>query len=242
MAKLTKEEIIRIADEKGIEIIDPDSYVRLSEDMEVRCKAKGHRFWASVEAMRLNSFYCPACERQEAVYVGKPPKKSGYRIMGWDQATQHFGVSIFDDGKLVYFDCIDFIGDTETRFVKIMKFIENMIIHWEPDFVCFEDIQLQTNGANASQFQTFKVLAQLMGIVKAMLMKYEIEHSCVLNKVWQAQFSISGSDRSTQKRNVINKVKALYGVTVTDDVADAILIGRYAVMKKTPPKPIASLF
>lgn len=242
MAKLSKEEIIKIADSKGIEIIDPDSYIRLSEDMEVKCKAKGHKFWASVEAMRLNSFACPACERQEVTYVGKPPQKNGYRIMGWDQATQHFGISIFDDGKLVYFDCIDFIGETEERFLKIMKFIENVIIYWKPDFVCFEDIQLQANGAGAAQFQTFKVLAQLMGIVKAMLMKHEIEHACVLNKVWQAQFGISGADRGTQKRNVIKKVKALYGVDVSDDVADAILIGRYAVMKKTPPKPIASLF
>ena len=64
-----------------------------------------------------------------------------------------------------------------------MKFIENVIIHWKPDFVCFEDIQLQANGAASSQFQTFKVLAQLMGIVKAVLMKYEVEHACVFNKV-----------------------------------------------------------
>lgn len=44
MAKLTKEEIVKIADAKGIEILDPDSYIRLSEDMEVQCKAKGHKF------------------------------------------------------------------------------------------------------------------------------------------------------------------------------------------------------
>jgi hypothetical protein len=37
---------------------------------------------------------------------------------------------------------------------------------------------------------------------------------------------IAGKDRNTQKKNVIAKVQQLFGIKVTDDMADAILIGK----------------
>ena len=54
----------------------------------------------------------------------------------------------------------------------------------------------------------------------------------VSNKVWQSKYMIAGKDRVTQKNNVIKKVKMLFGVDVSDDIADAILIGKYAVDMK----------
>lgn len=38
---------------------------------------------------------------------------------------------------------------------------------------------------------------------------------------------IGGKDRVSQKKNVIAKVKSMFGIEVSDDVADAILIGKY---------------
>lgn len=38
---------------------------------------------------------------------------------------------------------------------------------------------------------------------------------------------IGGKDRASQKKNVIAKVKSMFGIDVSDDVADAILIGKY---------------
>jgi len=63
------------------------------------------------------------------------------------------------------------------------------------------------------------------------LTKNKIRHECVLNKVWQAQFNITGKQRMEQKKNVMKKVKQLFDIDVTDDVADAILIGKYAYNK-----------
>ena len=47
---------------------------------------------------------------------------------------------------------------------------------------------------------------------------------------------IGGKDRATQKKNVIAKVKSMFNIDVTDDVADAILIGKYGCAEKTNSK------
>lgn len=59
----------------------------------------------------------------------------------------------------------------------------------------------------------------------------KIPHEEVLNKVWQYNFNIMGSNREQQKNNVIKKVKEIYNINVSDDTADAILLGLYATEK-----------
>ena len=231
MAKLTKEEVIQICNERGYEVLNPDEYENLeATNLKMTCK-EGHSFITSLKVVRdLKGFNCPQCEKQEVSYNRKPPVKrvGSYRIMAFDQATQNFGVSIYDGGKLVYYDVIRFIGATEERLVDIAQFIAKACKEWEPDFVMFEDIQLHAGAYNG--YQTFKVLAELLGVVKVMLQIQGVRHGCVLNKVWQAHFGIGGKDRATQKANVIKKVQELFGIKVNDDIADAILIGKYATI------------
>ena len=227
MARLTTEEIKLIAKEKGLTIINPEEYVNLNSDLTFQCE-KGHNFITTINIVRDSKFEsCPLCERQIVKQVGQPPAKKGYRIIGFDQATKHFGISIFDDGYLVYYDCVDFNDtNTEVRLAKISKFVDSVCKQWRPDFVIFEDIQLQGGTAG---FTTFKTLAELLGIVIAALNINEVAHMCVSNKVWQSKYMIAGKDRATQKSNVIKKVKMLFDINVSDDIADAILIGKYAV-------------
>lgn len=229
MARLTSEELLRIAKTKGLEIKNVGSYVNLNSELKFECE-RGHEFQTTMSVVRDANFRgCPLCERQEVKNVAKPPKKSGYRIMGFDQATKHFGISVFDDGKLVYYDCVDFNdSNTEVRLMQISQFLDRVCKAWQPDFVVFEDIQLQGGAAG---FNTFKVLAELLGIVIAVLNINSIAHECVSNKVWQSKFMIGGKDRIAQKQNVIAKVKSMFGIDVTDDIADAILIGKYGVDK-----------
>lgn len=51
----------------------------------------------------------------------------------------------------------------------------------------------------------------------------------VLSKVWRSHQLIKGRTRSEQKTEAIRKVKDMYGISVSDDIAEAILIGKYAV-------------
>lgn len=230
MSKLSKEDITSIAKEKKLIIINPNDYISLTNNNLIFQCENGHNFVAKLKDVRdLQNFECPECIKQEVKYVNKPPKKSGYRIIGFDQATQNFGISVYDDGKLVYYDVIRFIGETGERLVNIADFVDRVCKEWTPDFVVFEDIQIQGNQQGG--YHTFKILAELLGVVRMVLLKNKVKNECVLNKVWQAQFGIGGKDRITQKLNVVNKVESIFGIKVIDDIADAILIGKYGVNK-----------
>lgn len=233
MAKLTKEEITKISEERGYRVENADEYKNLEEpNLRFICP-EGHSFLTSLKVIRdLKTFRCPECDKQTVSYTCKPPiKKQGvFRTIAFDQATQNFGISVYDDKKLVYYDVIRFIGGTEDKFLNIAEFISLVCKEWLPDYVIFEDIQLHAAAENG--YNTFKVLAELLGIVKLMLTIHGVPHGCVLNKVWQAQFGISGKTRASQKANVMAKVTEIFGIKVNDDIADAILMGKYAVEKR----------
>ena len=231
MARLSFEELFAIAKNSNLEVEDVTKYVNLQTDMVFKCRKCGNKLISNFETVRNVNWKCPHCESQVVKKVSKPPQKNGYRIIGCDQATQNFGISVFDDGKLVYYDCFEFSGELDKRYADIMKFMDNVVVQWSPDLVVVEDIQLQQGAIGG--YNVFKVLAGLLGVVKAVLAKHKVPHKEVLNKVWQAKFMIAGKDRNTQKKNVVTKVQQLFGIKVTDDVADAILIGKWAADQRS---------
>lgn len=227
MSKLDNKEINLIASTKKLKIINPESYINLDSSLSFECQVCKKRITSDIRTVRNESFFCPSCEGQKVQYVPNPPAKTGYRLIGFDQATSNFGISVYDDGKLVYYDCITFVGTLETRLAKISIFVDKVCQLWEPDYVVLEDIQMQ----GAAGYHTFKTLAMLLGICVAMLTKNDIPNAAIFNKVWQARFLIKGDTRAKQKRNVIEKVKLLFSIDVTDDIADAILIGKYGLLE-----------
>ena len=85
-----------------------------------------------------------------------------------------------------------------------------------------EDIQYQQNG-----LMTFKVLAMLLGIIQELCREHEIEFDAVAPNVWRKYAGTAGKTRREEKMLSVAVVKEKYGIQVTDDVAEAILIGRY---------------
>ena len=57
-----------------------------------------------------------------------PLKGNSYRILGFDQATEKFGVSVFDNGELVYYKLLVFTGDLNMRLLKIQQMLEKEIL------------------------------------------------------------------------------------------------------------------
>lgn len=53
---------------------------------------------------------------------------------------------------------------------------------------------------------------------------------------------IPGRTRSEQKAGAIQKVKEMYGITLGDDIAEAILMGKYAADVLTRQELRKSLF
>lgn len=233
--KLKIEDIRKDIESKGWKL-ESTEYVNLKTDLELRCP-KGHLNVVSYEKFRRGNYECPICQ-QEEFYVPTESclKKSGYRILAFDQATEVSGWSVFDGNKLVKYghwvsnsnDCVERIDITKQWFASMIK-------KWNPDKVVIEDIQLQTYKKNeqesAKMVYTFKVLANLQGVLMNYLFTNNIIHKVTPPSSWKSSCGVTGKNRSDQKRSAQLRVKALYNIDVTQDEADAILIGRDAVLE-----------
>lgn len=209
--------------------LSPNSpeYKNLNSIIHVVCD-KGHTIQTSLKSIRHSSFFCPLCAGEDSkgfdnAPVGVPRKTDKFRIVGIDNATQNMGVSIFDDGKLVYYKLYNFSApDHIDRLLKIRDLIEDIIIReWRPDFIQFEDIQFQHN------YGTYEVLIKLIGLFEMTARRHGIKYSKDRSVVWRSHLGINGGGRAVEKRKAINLVKEMYNITVGDDVAEAILIGKF---------------
>lgn len=109
---------------------------------------------------------------------------------------------------------------------EIVKLIKRV----KPDFVVLENIQFQRNIA------TFKSLAQLQGCIMYHLNNSNIGYVYVEPSAWKAYCGIKGRKRDEQKRNTILFVKEKYNIMVSEDIADAIGIGTWALDNLKPEK------
>lgn len=222
---LSKEQRAEEIKAKGFELVDDTGYKNMKSRIIVRCP-HGHLTETCIEDFRKISFECPKCTSETDFKNPRavPPKAPGVtRIIGFDQATENFGLSIFDDGKLVYYSLYKFSGILAVRLVKIAKFVRDIVNDWQPDQICFEDIQYEHS------IPTFKILSMLIGIITEICEESGVDYQIVSPNVWRKYAGTAGKVRREEKLLSIGKVKEKYGVTVSDDIAEAILIGGYAV-------------
>ena len=223
MSKLSEEKIKAELQGKNFTLIDASKYETLNSPIIIECN-KGHQLEVSMNVFRKPSFTCPCCDKAISFINPKiVPEKKGYRVIAFDQATEKFGLSIWDGGELVFYHLFIFTGDLISRLVKIQKFISEIVIDaWKPDYIVFEDIQ-QQNGA----VLTYKVLAMLLGVIQTTCAKKEIPFEVVFPNVWRKKIGTCGKTRREEKMLSIAVVKEKFNINVTDDVAEAILIGKY---------------
>ena len=119
---------------------------------------------------------------------------------------------------------------TPSQIEAINKLIEEFNINE----VAFEDIQLQENVTN--NVQTFKVLAEVFGVIYELVTELKIPNSATLASVWKSALNIKGRTRPEQKRNAQQYVLDTYGIKATQDECDAICIGTYIVNEKAREK------
>ena len=75
---------------------------------------------------------------------------------------------------------------------------------------------------------TFKILAMLSGVAQTCARKAGIDFDVVLPKVWRSGLGFSGKTRAEEKALAKQKVKEWFGIDANEDMAEAILIGKYA--------------
>ena len=153
-------------------------------------------------------------------------------ILALDQSSKISGYSVFRDGKLLAYGKFSFDDvDLGERLCKIKGKVIELINDYEVDELIFEDIQLQNNVVQ--NVQTFKVLAEVYGLIDQLASELKIPHRSYLASSWKSQLGIKGKDRAEQKRNAQKYVMNTYGIKCTQDEADAICIGDCAVKRSS---------
>lgn len=159
-------------------------------------------------------------------------------ILALDQASKCSGWSVFTNGELEAFGHITATQeDIGERLFYIRNEVKKLLDMYEPDYVIFEDIQLQSNVLN--NVQTFKVLAEVFGIIEELLTEEQIPHDAVLASTWKSTLGIKGKNRAEQKKNAQQYVIDTYGIKPTQDEADSVAIGSHWLRKQS--KPIAGV-
>lgn len=228
--KLKYEDIVEEVEKEGWELLTP-TYTNLKTDMSFKCPA-GHTNFYSFEKWR-RGHVCVTCKNNPLFNVNQNPvKKQGFRILAFDQATNTSGWSVFDDEKLISYGNWTAEGNHTTEKIGQTKYwVASMIEKWKPDFIVLEDIQLQKfdkkNGGESAAVETYKKLAQLQGVLKNYIFEIGIPYEIAFPATWRAYSQVKGQNRTDKKRSAQLIVKKKYDIDVTQDEADAILIGTW---------------
>ena len=228
MARLSSEQLLEELKLKKLTLDNnsPD-YKNINSEIVVRCE-KDHKIETNLKTIRAENFRCPVCDGLDSKGFKHSadsviPIKRGYRVIGIDNATQKFGISIFESGNLIYYNVLTFEGDLIDRLNGIWDMINKVIIPmWEPDFIQFEDVQLQ-----GVAFKTYNPLNALTFLIEMSCKRFGIPYEKTRSNIWRSHFLINGGGRPVEKAKAIKKVKTMYQINVSDDVAEAILIGKY---------------
>ena len=223
MSRLSTDKIKEELATKHFTLLDDSNYTTLNSPIVIQCE-HGHKIEVSMNDFRRPSFVCPCCDKSiNFINPKNVPPKTGYRVIAFDQATEHFGLSIWDDSKLVFYSLYTFTGDVISRLTKIKSFINDIVIAaWKPDFIIMEDIQQQYGAV-----LTYKILAMLLGVIEVTCTENKVPYEVVSPNVWRKYAGTCGKNRKEEKMLSVAVVKNKYNINVSDDVAEAILIGQY---------------
>ena len=152
------------------------------------------------------------------------------RLLALDQASRTSGFAVFVDDKLYDYGTFTFTDESiGERLFKIREHVAKLIADYDIDYVAFEDIQLQNNTNNV---KTFKVLAEVFGVIYELVSELRIPNEVVFSGSWKSTCGIKGRTRPEQKKNAQAYVTATYGVKATQDESDAICLGTHVLINK----------
>lgn len=210
-----------------------NEYKNLKTQMCFECP-NGHENYYTMDYWRKHRD-CPICKNNKYFVQNqndKAPKKNGFRILAFDQATITSGWSVYDGDELIKYGSWTSEGLNSTEKInKTFHWFLNMVQIWKPDLIVLEDIQLQekNNRTWEENVGTFKKLAHLQGVLNNYCYENNLSFKVVAPATWRAASKIKGKSRVEKKKSAQIIVKQLYNVSCTQDEADAILIGYWAI-------------
>lgn len=203
------------------------SYKNLKTPLDFKCP-KGHEVSITYEDWRKHH-NCPECLKAEADNVRRnklPKKTTAFRVLALDAATGTTGYSIYDDKKLVAYGTFTTLHteDPAPRINQVKKWLEEICETCQPDAVGVEGIQYQKN------VKMFQTLANLQGVIIDFLYenRNKYKYKVASSSTWRSYLGINFSDeRENAKAKAQQYVKLMYSLTVSQDEADAICMGKY---------------
>lgn len=224
MAKIKIEMIAEELAADNWEVLSTE-YQNLDTEMEFLCN-EGHKVYAPWKKIRTKR-ECPVCKQnrfKQNVGIIKPKIKGENRVLALDQASHITGYSIFDGTNLVSYGTFTAKEEDEAkRFHEIKLWLISMIENWQCDIVGIEGIQFQQNMG----VTTFQTLARLQGVLMDLCVELNIQYVICPTNTWRAHCGVKGRARTDRKRSMQLLVKEWYDVSVSDDIADAVGIGKY---------------
>lgn len=148
------------------------------------------------------------------------------KLLALDQATRVTGYAVFNDGVPVVIGHFTITKDDfAERLVEIRNTVIKLIEEHDIDTVAFEDIQLQNNVVQ--NVKTFKMLAEVFGVVQETLQEIGIDYYIVPPVVWKSTVGIAGKGRDREKPLAQKWIADNYGFKCTEDEADAACLGAH---------------
>lgn len=228
MGKIKIDDIRKAAIEHDWKVIS-ETYKNLDTEMTFECD-EGHKVYLPYKQIR-DKWECPLCKKnQYHQFDTKIIKKDNnkQRVIALDQATHMTGYSIFDNNELIYSDVFEAKEDNEIdRDIEIRNWLIQMIQKWQPDIIGLEDIQLQQFDNKLVGVTTYRTLARLQGILLAACRENNVDCVVCSPSTWRAHCKVKGRTRADKKKSMQTLVKQWFDISVTDDIADAIGIGKY---------------
>ena len=154
-------------------------------------------------------------------------------ILALDQSSHTTGYAVFKNGEPVVISHFDAKGnELGERLEWIRNKVKSLVEEYEIDELIFEDIQLQDiNGSREAGIKTFKILAEVFGVIHELAEELDVDYMTVPPIVWKATFKIAGKGRSQEKKMSQAYIKSALGLACTEDEADAACIALHAIKK-----------
>jgi Holliday junction resolvasome RuvABC endonuclease subunit len=149
------------------------------------------------------------------------------QVIGIDASTNKTGVALFCDGKYIEHTLIDLhkVKDSDERIPKMMQAICEYIGKHQVDKIIMEESMLKSN------IDTVKKLSNIAGAIMYYASINGIEFEFALPSEWRKRIGLSQGKsvkRDALKAEAIEAVKQEYGMDLTDDECESILIARSA--------------
>lgn len=145
------------------------------------------------------------------------------KILSFDQSTIKTGYAIFDDTDLILHGVIDLhkCNDAYEREQMMRIKIKNLIKDCKPAVVVMEGISVRVNP------QTAIMLGRLQGHIESLSWDFNADSYIYMPTEWRKIDGIKQGriPRKELKAQAILFVEDCFGISVTDDEAEAIAIG-----------------